>query len=145
MSMWEPFTKDARQAIVLARTAARDKGFKFIGNQHLLLGLMSVPEGVAHQVLVAAGVSPEKLQHAADAAVSAVAKTTEEMEFTTDAKHTIEEAFAAAFRLHHKVIGSGHLLVGLLADTAIAAQIFDALAIDRETLKKDTIARLQQI
>jgi ATP-dependent Clp protease ATP-binding subunit ClpA len=67
------------------------------------------------------------------------------MEFTTQAKKTIEAAFQAALSLKQPFIASGHLLLGVMADKDTGNRMFEALALNTETLRKDAIARLQQL
>jgi ATP-dependent Clp protease ATP-binding subunit ClpA len=55
--MFERFTKVARLSIAQAVVESRELGHDFVGTEHQLLGLLRVREGVAHDVLEAAGVS----------------------------------------------------------------------------------------
>jgi ATP-dependent Clp protease ATP-binding subunit ClpA len=64
--MFERFTKRARLALVSASTEARTRDDDFIGTEHLLLGLLAIGEGVAHDVLAGAGVSHEAALQAID-------------------------------------------------------------------------------
>jgi len=57
--MFERFTERSRQALAHAQTQARSLGHDFIGTEHLLLGLLRLDGGVAHDVLVEAGTSYE--------------------------------------------------------------------------------------
>jgi ATP-dependent Clp protease ATP-binding subunit ClpA len=59
MTMFERFTKRARRSLVVAQEAARDLGPGRIGTEHLLLGLLAEPEGVAGQVLLRHGLTLE--------------------------------------------------------------------------------------
>ncbi|KAA2266592.1 Clp protease [Solihabitans fulvus] len=53
--MFEQFTQDARQTVVLAQSAARRLGHHYIGTEHLLLGLLSQPHTLAARLLVVRG------------------------------------------------------------------------------------------
>ena len=55
--MFDKFTDDAKRAIMLSETETLALGQDEIGAEHLLLGLIGVPDGVAGQVLGAHGVT----------------------------------------------------------------------------------------
>lgn len=55
--MFERFTKDAREVVVLAQEEARWLHDKFIGTEHMLLALMEQGEGPAEQALRDQGVT----------------------------------------------------------------------------------------
>lgn len=49
--MFERFTKRARTVVVHAQQIARERHSETIGTEHLLLGLLAVPEGLASTIL----------------------------------------------------------------------------------------------
>jgi ATP-dependent Clp protease ATP-binding subunit ClpA len=61
-TVFERFTRDARTAVVLAQSLARDLGAERIGTEHLLLGCaLGPPDRVAPRALAAQGVTGERL------------------------------------------------------------------------------------
>ena len=60
--MFERFTDRARQTILEAQTEAIEQHLNYIGTEHLLLGLLRVGSGVAHEALPAEGVEVEVLR-----------------------------------------------------------------------------------
>lgn len=60
--MFERFTGDARQAVVLAQDEARALCHHYIGTEHLLLGLLSEGDGPAARVLGEHGLRAEDLR-----------------------------------------------------------------------------------
>jgi ATP-dependent Clp protease ATP-binding subunit ClpC len=54
--MFERFTQRARNVVVHAQDEARDLRHDYIGTEHLLLGLLREPSGVANQVLDRLGI-----------------------------------------------------------------------------------------
>ncbi len=56
-----PYTKSAEKALELAKAAATEYGSSYVGTEHLLIGLIREPEGVASRVLHSNGVTEEKL------------------------------------------------------------------------------------
>ncbi len=57
-----PYTKNAEEVLRLAKEAAAEIGSSYVGTEHLLLGLIREPEGVASQVLKINDITEEKLQ-----------------------------------------------------------------------------------
>ena len=51
---------DAREAMTLAQDQARSLRHHYIGTEHILLGLLAVPQGIAAQVLSRASISPQQ-------------------------------------------------------------------------------------
>ena len=49
--MKENYTKNAQEAIRLAKSASRHNKQNYTGTEHLLLGLIAEPDGVASKVL----------------------------------------------------------------------------------------------
>ena len=54
-----PFTSRAKKILELAMSEARDNGDRYVGNGHLLMGILREQKGIAAQVLNAAGVTIE--------------------------------------------------------------------------------------
>lgn len=65
--MFERFTKRAREAVVRAQEEARQRHHGSIRTEHLLLGLLHVPDNLALTVLEAHSVDPAELERAVDA------------------------------------------------------------------------------
>jgi len=57
--MYEKFTFQARRVVVHAQEEARAMGHRFIGTEHLLLGMLHDDSGTAATVLAAEGLRPE--------------------------------------------------------------------------------------
>jgi len=55
--MFERFTPGARAAVVVAQDSARFLGHRYIGTEHLLLGLLAAPDDTAGRVLAGLGVT----------------------------------------------------------------------------------------
>src|SRR6266516_5593331 len=59
LGMFERFSEEAREVVVLAQDEARELRHNNIGTEHLLLGLLRQADGVAARVLVGLGVALE--------------------------------------------------------------------------------------
>lgn len=61
---FERFTDLNRHSIVLAQEAARTHKHDFIGTEHILLGLLGEPRGLAYEVLMAKTESEQRIRDA---------------------------------------------------------------------------------
>jgi ATP-dependent Clp protease ATP-binding subunit ClpC len=133
--MFERFTPRARRSVVAAQEEARGLGHNYIGTEHVLLGLLSEPEGIAARALGPFGIS---LASTREEVAAKVGTGTEPMKghipFTPRAKKILELALREALQLHHNYIGTEHILLGLIrekdgAGPQILAAHADLLAI----------------
>jgi len=115
--MFERFTTRARHTVVLAQEEARRLRHNYIGTEHVLLGLLGEPEGIAARALTGFGISLE----ATRAEVAAIVKPGDKepsghIPFTPRAKKTLELALREALQLHHNYIGTEHILLGVIRE-----------------------------
>jgi Clp amino terminal domain, pathogenicity island component len=112
------FTARARTTIAAARQEAAAMSKTQAGPEHLLLGLLSEPEGLAGRALAALGATPAQIREQAGAGpVFALAAGAREVPLSDRAKVALGRGFHAALELGHNYIGTEHILLGLLADT----------------------------
>jgi ATP-dependent Clp protease ATP-binding subunit ClpC len=113
--VFERFTEPARQVVVLAQDEARELGHDHIGGAHFLVGLLRLEDGLAARSLASLGVG-------LDAALSAVVRllgrsespATGQIPFSQHAVETLNLAARAADAMGHGMIGTEHLLIGLI-------------------------------
>jgi ATP-dependent Clp protease ATP-binding subunit ClpA len=124
--MFERFTSRARHSIALAQEEARGLHHNYIGTEHLLLGLLGEPDGLAFRALQGFGVTLEGIRQE----VTDMVGTGSEKEpsgrvpFTPRAKRILELALREALQLHHNYIGTEHLLLGVIREgDGVGAQI----------------------
>ena len=122
--MFERFTNRARHAVVLAQEEARRLQHNYIGTEHVLLGLLGEPDGLA-SALEGVGMSLEAARHEVTAIVGAgTASVSGHIPFTPRAKKTLELSLREALQLHHNYIGTEHILLGLIREgEGVAAQV----------------------
>jgi ATP-dependent Clp protease ATP-binding subunit ClpC len=108
--MWEPFTEEARQAVVRAQAVAQMFGSTTIGTEHLAFALDE--GGDATATALAQSLDREAIKQRLGVTQGAPSA---EMVFGVSAKRAIEYAFENARRLGHKFIGTPHLALGMLA------------------------------
>ncbi|MFE4516533.1 Clp protease N-terminal domain-containing protein [Kitasatospora sp. NPDC056783] len=109
------FTPRARKVVVASQEEARKAGNTEITTAHLLLGLLSEPEGIGAKALAAQGVTPEALRAVATAALPTAADTLPALiPFDAESKKALELTFREALKLGHNYVGTEHLLLALL-------------------------------
>ncbi|MFD3549267.1 Clp protease N-terminal domain-containing protein [Streptomyces sp. NPDC058655] len=109
------FTPRARNVVVAAQNEARAAGNTEIRTDHLVLGLLAEPEGLAVLALTAQGASTDALRAAASAALPPAEEQVPDLvPFDASAKKALELTFREALRLGHNYIGTEHVLLALL-------------------------------
>ena len=109
------FTPRAKNVVMAAQNEARAAGNDQIRPAHLVLGLLTEPEGLAATQIVAQGVTLDATRAAASASLPARAGELPELiPFDAQAKKALELTFRAALRLGHNYIGTEHILLALL-------------------------------
>ncbi len=136
---FDRFTELSRHSIVLAQEAARTRKHDLIGTEHLLLGLLGEPQGMAYKLLTATTTSERGVRDAIeDATPPAGTKVLRgHIAFGSDSKEAIEQARYASDELGHDGVGTEHLLLGLIRGKGSpAAQILRALGFTSDGLHK---------
>src|SRR4249920_1575692 len=123
--MFERFTNRARHAVVLSQEEARRMQHNYIGTEHVLLGLLGEPDGLACRALTGLGMSLETARNEVTAIVgTGSAAPSGHIPFTPRAKKILELALREALQLHHNYIGTEHILLGLIREgEGVAAQV----------------------
>lgn len=147
--MFEQFTDTARRAVVLAREEAHILRHNHIGTEHLLLGLIHEPDGLARQILTASGVSLDSTRDAVIRLVGTGADAAEpdgpapHLPFTPRAKAVLDLALTEALRLRHDRVGTEHLLLAIVNHgEGAAAQVLDQ-SIGLNTLHQALLEQLE--
>ncbi len=145
--IFDGFTDRARHVVVLAQEAARARKHHYIGTEHLLLGLLGEPDGVAGRVLVALAGSAEAVADAVDARLEpGTENSPARIPFTAKGKETLEQAMVQAKELDHNFVGTEHLLLGLLAvDDGVAAAVLTELHVELPTVRAQVVELLAEI
>ncbi len=138
-----PFTPRAKRVLELALREALEMGHNYIGTEHQLLALLREGEGVAAQVLVASGLTPEVTRAkviellagfapAAGAARRAALLAASSASGPTTAVAIHARAIAAA---GSGPLGSHHYLLSLLGDPdCLAARILASLGVTADAV-----------
>jgi len=125
------FTDRARHVVAAAQDAARAGGHDQIRPDHLVLGLLAEPEGLAARVIVAQGVSLDRVREVATATLPpATEQVPELIPFDPRARKALELTFRQALRLGHNYIGTEHILLALL-ELEDGTGVLAGLGVDR--------------
>ncbi|MFE6282394.1 Clp protease N-terminal domain-containing protein [Streptomyces sp. NPDC057877] len=109
------YTPRARNAVMAAHNeavAARNPEGR---PEHLALGLLADPDGLAAKAITAQGVPLDAVRQAATSALPPAADEVPDLiPYGPDAKKALELTFREALRLGHNYIGTEHILLALL-------------------------------
>ena len=138
-ALFDQFTDLNRHTIVLAQEAARTHKHDFIGTEHLLLGLLGEPRGLAYEVLVAKAESEQRVRDTIEEALPPAGEKAlrGHIAFRPDSKAAIEQALRASADLGHDWVGTAHSLLGLIrTEASPGAQILRNLGFTPDELQE---------
>jgi ATP-dependent Clp protease ATP-binding subunit ClpC len=144
--VFERFTERARQVVVLAQEEARTLKHKYIGTEHILLGLLREKEGLAALVLESLDITVERVRAQVVRIVGSGKEVTSgQIPFTPRAKKVLELALREALSLGHNYIGTEHILLGLVRENeGVGARILLDFDADCEKICNEVIRMLSQ-
>ncbi len=139
-SRFEKFSERARRVLSLAQEEAQRFNHNYIGTEHILLGLVREPDGVAAKVLGTLGVEFNKVRSAVEFIIGRGERSAAgEIGLTPRAKKVIELAVDEARRLNHHYIGTEHLLIGLMREgEGVAAGVLESLGVNLDKVRAET-------
>ncbi len=116
--MFEHFSGQARQTIVLAQGEAAELGHDRVGTEHLLLGLIAEESGAAGRAFAKLGVTLQAARDTVGAAMPPTAEPAAERQipFSPRAKGTLEAALRQALGFKDTTIETEHILLALLIE-----------------------------
>ena len=110
-------TRQAQNALRLARESSAQLGHGYVGSEHLLLGLLQEPQGAAARALTAAGIQETAVQTAIAGLVGVGTRGCgPSMGLTPRCRRIIQIAAQESKRLGSRLVGTEHLLIGILRD-----------------------------
>jgi hypothetical protein len=110
------FTLRARNVVQVAKQQAAVLGHGDVTNTHLLLGMLTEPQGLAALAIEAgSGLSLDEVRDRILATQQrSTRKARSAVRFSRDSKKTLELALRQALRMGHNYIGTEHLLLAVL-------------------------------
>lgn len=140
--MFEQFTERARKVLSLSRQEAQRLNSEFIGTEHVLLGIIQEGGGVAAKVLKNLNMDLKRVRQEIEKLVvpsTAPTSTLGALPFSPAVKRVFDCAQEEAVRMGHGVVGTEHLLLGLLRmDEGIAVNILKNLGIEVKAVEDMT-------
>lgn len=130
------FTGKANAALNYAIIGAEQLGHTYVGSEHLLLGLLSVEDSVAAQLLFEVNVTKGKIEELIKSNIGTGAPTRLSPEnLTPRAKRVIEVAVAGTREMGNTFVGTEHILIGILSEgDNYAIRFLGNLGVDVGTL-----------
>ena len=115
------FTRQAEDALKLAKTTAKSCEHSYIGTEHLLTGLLKEPEGTAGKILAEFGVDQEKLMELIGQLVAppqgeTALKDPKDPQYSPRSRKILEQALEDAESMECTA-GTEHILLALLKET----------------------------
>src|SRR5437588_3602342 len=139
------FTPRAQQVLALARKEADRFHHNFVGTEHLLLGLISLGQGVAVNVLQTLGLDLETLRIEVEKQVGTGPdqKMIGNIPYTPRVRKVLVLAAKEARSLNHTYVGTEHILLGLLREgDGVAARVLKNLDVDIEQTRQEILKEL---
>ena len=148
------FTTQARAALVAALHDAMRLGDTFLEPEHLLVGILSQPSGMAAQVLQGLGVEQEFLCESAAALLQPHDQPGREAHLSPRTKSVIAFAVSATIRMRQGALDTDHLLLGILhEEDSDACNLLHSWGVNLEVVyagiirlrSQDTIEQIQEV
>jgi hypothetical protein len=164
------FTPRARGVFAAARGEALAASRRHIGTEHVVLGLMSEPEGLAARAITALGASEEQLRNLLGAGHRAApvkpsqpveeqlrgllgasagakpGKSPHGIDLDLRTKRSMGLALREALGFGHNYIGTEHLLLGILAEEKnTGAKVLTRLGVTQQRARDWLAAALEEI
>ena len=122
--MFGRLTERAQRVLAHAQEEAIRLNHNNIGTEHLLLGLVKEPDGIAAKVLAAYNITEEKVVQEVEQLIGHGTDMGGTIQYTPRAKKVIELSLDEARKLNHNFVGTEHILLGLIRENeGVAARV----------------------
>ena len=135
------FTAKSNEALNQAINSAEILGHTYVGSEHLLLGLLRVGGGVASAILTKYGVTADNVENLIRGQIGCGTKTRLSPDFFTPrAKQVIELAMSSKINSGKQLVGTEHLLLGILGEgDNFAIRFLNDLDVDVANLTRELL------
>ncbi len=136
------FTAKAQNALNMALKTASEMGHTCIGSEHILLGLLSEPDGIAARVLGERGADFDKIKKIVED-TSGLGEVTRlsAADMTPRTKKIIEYSAKAAMSMGHGFVGTEHLLFAIADEPdCYAVKMLSSCGVAASDVKRDIIS-----
>jgi ATP-dependent Clp protease ATP-binding subunit ClpC len=137
MHPFDRFTPNAKLALQIAEQEAKNMKSPYIGTEHLILGLLSIPKSLGFSIFTGAGVTQENVRILMKAMKSQNIEGQHVKHGLSTFLHTvIEQSVVTAHKFRHANVGTEHLLHSLVSTGKNAATlILEQMQVDPEDLR----------
>jgi ATP-dependent Clp protease ATP-binding subunit ClpC len=145
-AMFQRFTERARLVVVAAQQESRRLNHDYVGTEHLLLGLISVGEGLAVKVLESLGIALDAIRQRVEESVDRGSEAPSgHIRFTSQAKTVLELSLRESRDRNDLYIGTEHILLGLIREgDGVAAHVLLELGADLERTRAQVTRQLEE-
>ncbi|MGI6368729.1 MAG: ATP-dependent Clp protease ATP-binding subunit [Anaerolineae bacterium] len=134
---FDRFSRGARQSLSMAQEEARRLNHRYIGTEHLLLGLIREEKGEAARILSEMGLTIGQLRDAVERMVGTGDRAPASLQLGEQTKKVIQLAIDESKRRGHEQIGTEHLLMALVQlPDSMAATVLEGLSINLDVLNR---------
>ena len=145
---FEKFTKEAKDALVIAQEKAEDSNLNYVGTEHVLLGILHQENSLGATILNNFGVSIANVELVLRS-VGRSNKSQNESDkpagLSGFAKQVIENAVSCASRYNHNFVGTEHLLFALVSqDNTAATVILENMKINPKHVQNQIVEFFQK-
>ncbi len=147
MNPFDRFTPNAKLALQIAEKESKTMKKNYIGSDHLLIGLLSIPKSLAFSILTSTGLSLENIKMIlSDSKNIGIEKKNMKNGLSNALNKIIELAVKTAYNYKHSNIGTEHLLYGILKNKSNNAfNILLSMHINSDHLEEKIINMFDQI
>ena len=143
MTMQGKFTNKAQEVLKRAQEAALKLGNKYVGTEHILLGLTLVSDSVAAKALESQGITYHQVMDKIQSMTGGTSAYYIPADFTPRAKRVVESSVQEAFRMGTGYVGTEHILIALIRENDnIAVRIMVSLDLNLQRLYDDIMNML---
>lgn len=139
---FEKFTKEAKQALIVAQERAKEANLHYVGTEHILIGILSQKNSLGAHILKNFGVSDDNVQLVLKTVGRLTAQPIQSKQpegksgLSGFAKKVIEDAVKVGEQFNHLFIGTEHLLYSLVSQESTAATvILENMRVNPEDIK----------
>lgn len=149
-SRFEKFTKEAKQALIVAQEVAKKTNTDYVGTEHLLIGILSQPNSLGASILMNFGVSLDNvnlvLKTVGRATAAKGRANASAGALSGFAKKVLEEAVKCAQGNSHMFVGTEHLLFALVSQENTAATvILENMKVRPTDLQEEILAAFENL
>lgn len=141
------YTERAQRIILLAQEEAKRMNHDYVGTEHILLGMIALPDGRAYQIFKKLKIDRKRVRTEINTLVGPGDNMLllGDIPFTPQAKKVLEYAFEEAQQMGHSYVGTEHFLLGLIREgEGVAARVLEKLGLELSAVREAVISILEE-